>query len=64
MNGANLNWDQLPEAVVDAFNERLYGKNDRNGNTWGRRLLGVVLWDPPLNLDEKDKPDLQAEGRL
>lgn len=24
MNGANLNWDQLPEAVVDAFNERLY----------------------------------------
>ena len=24
MSAGNLNWDQLPEAVVDAFNERLY----------------------------------------
>ena len=41
----------------------LSGKRDRYGNTWGRRLPGVVHWDPPLNLDEKDKPDLHAEGK-
>lgn len=51
-HGIMPNMNMLHRLIVRHFT----GREDKHGNTWGRRAPGVRNWEPPMELEEEKKP--------